>query len=266
MSDRARPKEVKILDIERLPYIGDKPVLQDASLVFEQAIKACNNFYAQFQQRGQDDEDASDLLRAMLVFSCSGLDAAVKQLIQDALPCIIDKDEGARKEFEKFVERRFKRGSQSDDRDRANPSIQLDAGFLASILVTNNPRGALINSLTESLTNDSLQSRDQLLRVAAAFAITKEEVIKKDDFAREAFKARNEIVHEMDIDISHEKRRRERRPDDVARWSAEILSICSRFISCVGNKISKPVNAANEAVVSDQEELELVRPASRETE
>jgi len=31
----------------------------------------------------------------MLVFACSGLDSMIKQLIRDALPTVIDKNEGA---------------------------------------------------------------------------------------------------------------------------------------------------------------------------
>jgi len=40
----------------------------------------------------------------MLLFACSGLDAVVKQLIQDTLATVLDHDEGAQREFKKFVE------------------------------------------------------------------------------------------------------------------------------------------------------------------
>ncbi|MCU0571086.1 MAG: hypothetical protein MUF49_31540 [Oculatellaceae cyanobacterium Prado106] len=43
----------------------------------------------------QSTDEEQDLLRAMLVFASAGLDSMAKQLVSDALPIVIDNNEGA---------------------------------------------------------------------------------------------------------------------------------------------------------------------------
>src|SRR5207244_315276 len=42
-------------------------------------------------QTGQTSDQDQDLLRGMLVFSCAGVDAAMKALIEDSLPTLTDR-------------------------------------------------------------------------------------------------------------------------------------------------------------------------------
>jgi hypothetical protein len=184
--------------------------------IHNQAMSAITNFHELYVQSQKSKAEApthgeQDLLRAMLLFACSGLDAVVKQLIEDALGTVLDHDLGAQQQFKTFVERRLKKASAADDRERAlNPPASPDMSFLAELLVSFDPRSKLIDALTEALRSDSLQSRDQLLRVAAHFALTKDDVMADDKATREAFDARNQITHEMDIDLPSGKDRRER--------------------------------------------------------
>ena len=225
------------LKVEALSVSEDRVELRNAVLIHKRAVDAANKFHALFLKlrvgsKGTSSHDEQDLLRAMLVFSCSGLDAVVKQLINDALPSVVEYDEGAHKEFLKFVERRLKKGLPLDEKDRASGSQQvLDMVLLADLLANRNPRKTLIDLLTTNLTAESLQSRDQLLKVAAHFALTRDQVIGDDSVTKEAFRARNEIIHEMDIDLSGHKKRRQRAYDVMVRYSENMLSIASRFIS-----------------------------------
>jgi hypothetical protein len=86
-------------------------------------------------------------------------------------------DEGAQRELKKFTERRLKKGSIGDDRDRgAAGQGSPDVGFWQNSLSASIREPLLISTLTRARIADSLQSRDQLLKVAAHFALTRDEV------------------------------------------------------------------------------------------
>jgi hypothetical protein len=72
-------------------------------LIHNQTIASISNFhrlYVESQRTGAESatHEDQDRLRAMLLFACSGLDAVVKQLVQDALATVLDHDEGAQRD------------------------------------------------------------------------------------------------------------------------------------------------------------------------
>lgn len=215
-----------------------------ATLIFNQAAGAISNFdryYVNIQRTGETTEkeftEVDDLLRAMLLFACSGLDAVVKQLVQDALELILREDPGAQNEFRKFVERRIKRTS-GDEADRLSVAGSVvDSKLLAELMVSFDPRARLVAMLTRSLTSDSLQSRDQLLKVAAHFALQAQEVMDEPNVTKEAFDARNQIVHEMDVDLGSGNARRPRDYAVMVKWCDNILNVSQRFIGAVEGKL-----------------------------
>jgi hypothetical protein len=68
------------------------------------------------------------------------------------------------------------------------------------------------------------------LKVAAHFALTKDEVMANDKVTQEAFTARNQIAHEMFIDLQSRKGRRERNYEDMVRWCENIAEVSRCFI------------------------------------
>ncbi len=217
--------------------------IRSAVLIHRQAIAAADKFHSLYTglrkgSKGTTSHDEQDLLRAMLVFSCSGLDAVVKQLVQDALAAVVESDDGAQQQFQKFVERRIKRGTLAEDKERNGvPTQVIDINLLARVLVDKKPREALIGVLTDHLVADSLQSKDQLLKVAAHFALTKDQVMTNEKTATDAFKARNEIIHEMDVDLDGHKKRRQRTYKRMVTFSENMAAIGGRFISEVEKKL-----------------------------
>lgn len=217
--------------------------VKKAIAMHNETVAASNSFHSLFCERckgGQDPNDLyeQDLLRAMLLFSCSGLDATLKQLVRDGLERVISRDVGAQRQFAKYIERRLKRGA-GDEAERSQlGQLNLDYALLAGFLASPDPRIESIRSLTVSLTSDSLQSRDQLLKVAAHFALTRDDILAADEVTKEAFEARNQVAHEMDIDFRAEQRRRDRAYCDMVRWSENILDVGGRFIARVSEKIA----------------------------
>lgn len=241
----AAPKLELRQKLSVLPKDGGMLVeeVRKAITIHNETIAASNSFHSLFSERYKNNQESDDpyeqdLLRAMLLFSCSGLDATLKQLVRDSLERVISRDEGAQKQFAKYIERRLKRGSADDnDRSQAGP-LNLDYALLANFLASPTPRIESLNSLTANLTSDSLQSRDQLLKVAAHFALTKEDILADDEITKRAFEARNQLAHEMDIDFRADQRRRSRAYSDMVRWSENILTIGGQFIARVSEKIS----------------------------
>ena len=169
-----------------------------------------------------------DVLRAMLTFASSGLDSMIKQLVVNALPIVIDHHGGARPEFQKFVERRLRKGDEG----------HLDNKFIASALVSRDPRGHLVGRFVQHLTSRSLQSVEQIQRVGAAFDI-KSNVLTPDMNALKAvFDARNQIVHEMDVDFTDPSRHRRPRTDsDMVDKTNALFEVSLHFLDEVDQRL-----------------------------
>lgn len=174
--------------------------------------------------RGAATDKDQDLLRAMLTFACAGLDSLVKQLIKDALPDVINCNEAAELTFRTDIERRIRRGEEIDHK------------LLADVLTRQKPRDRLIEILVSDLTSQSLQSKDQLLRVGSFFDIQSNSITNDPNRLAGIFTARNQIVHEMDI--STDGNRRSRTKQDMIAAANEIFRVSKVFLEEVDYKLT----------------------------
>lgn len=178
--------------------------------------------------RGASTDKEQDLLRAMLTFACAGLDALVKQLIEDALPDVINRNKDAETTFRRDIERRIRRGEEIDHK------------FLADILTQKRPRDRLIKILVSDLTSQSLQSKDQLLKAGSFFDIESDSITKDPNNLAQIFTVRNQIVHEMDIDFSPTNRnRRSRTRSKMVVDTNEIFKVSKVFLEEVDHKLKQ---------------------------
>lgn len=192
-----------------------------------------NSFYALFERVrkerkaiGTPTDEEQDLLRAMFLFASSGLDSMVKQLVLDALTEVIHCDEGAHSLFVAHLEKRLQRGEAADYK------------ILAKALSSTHPKICMIDDLVYSLRANSLQSKDQLLKVAAHFNIPSNALVSDFKLLEKIFEARNQIAHEMDVNLGQKNRsRRSRKKDDLWDYTQEILRICGVFIMEVDKRI-----------------------------
>lgn len=176
--------------------------------------------------RGAPTDVEQNLLRAMLIFASSGLDSMVKQLVKDSLPLIIKGNEGAQKMFEAYVEKRIKK------------SDELDTKFLSRLLSNQNPQNILINDLVYSICSASLQSKEQLLKVAANFDIPTVEISKDLKKLEEIFSVRNQIAHEMDVDFKQPNRSRiPRQKQQMIDYTNELFWISNAFLVSVSKRL-----------------------------
>lgn len=171
------------------------------------------------------ENEKSDLLRAVLLFSCSGVDAVMKQLIRDTLGNIIDVDEGAYSNFKDFIEKKIKNGDE-----KSNSKI------LAEIFTRDiKPKETLIEILKNELTSNSLQSAEELARVASFFNI---ETMNINEI-KEVFFARNQITHEMDVIMDEDElNRRQRSEKNIIKLSNTIIKVAEHYINSINEKLS----------------------------
>ena len=172
----------------------------------------------------------------MLVFASAGLDSLVKRAVEDALPSVIKRDAEAREQLRDFVERQLGRNEQ--------PNYPM----MASLFAAESPIDEMTALLVRHLTDNSLQSVDELLRVASYFAIERNAIIRNLDGLRGVFHARNQIVHEMDIDSSRPPNAaraqdepvnlRPRERDDMVAAANQILEAADAFLAAVDAKLT----------------------------
>lgn len=205
---------------------------EDAFRVFQASFTTCESFLNSFNQvrkarkaRGASTDLEQDLLRAMLVFACSGLDAVIKQLIKDALPAVIEKNEGAESQFRSFIENEIARNQK------------FGTEMIAMSITARSPREQALTRFMQILGQNSLQSKDQVFQIASFFDIPSKSIYPKPDELQEVFKVRNKIIHELDIDLAGVNRKRNpRAKNEMIRKTNIIFQTTSTILHEVDNR------------------------------
>jgi len=127
----------------------------------------------------------TDLLRAAIAFAGAGIDAVLKQLLEDTLGVLLVKSTAARGKLDAF----------------AGTLPKEEPALAKAILVAPSADAKLREVYLERLTKGSLQSEKELKAVRDALGIAKTEGFTDARLALHAgfFIARNEIVHELDL-------------------------------------------------------------------
>jgi len=196
--------------------VPDEPECDECARAYQIAqttVRTCESFLNSFMQvrkdrnaQGTPTDNEQDLLRAMLVFACSGLDSMIKQLIKDALPKVIDQNEGAEVSFRSFIERKISKDQK------------LNFEVMALSLTSKSPREQTLKRFIDELTQDSLQSKDQVFQITSVFDIPSTTISTTPNDLRDVFLVRNRIIHELDINFSGTNRKRvPRRRDDMVK-------------------------------------------------
>lgn len=126
-----------------------------------------------------------DLLRAAIVFAAAGMDATLKRLVADSLPTLLRGRADVQTKFEDFV--------------RSRLTLETAPATLARYLIAPVPRDLIISDYVSSLTGESLQSVEQLHKVAGALGLNDRDLRQEIGQLKPLFVARNEISHELDL-------------------------------------------------------------------
>jgi len=156
-------EQAPLLSTEQLTTAN--PQTEKPALIYQYSVESANSLWAAYHLTrsargspgGITTYQEQDILRAMVVAAASGLDAALKQLIEESIPSLLGFSDSVREEFEKFARRHL----QAEDTDVAVVSPKV----LARILTSSDPQKRLVEDYVDELTGESLQSADQLLRI-----------------------------------------------------------------------------------------------------
>lgn len=157
--------------------------------------ESVNNLYNLYKagrsgaKGGPSTHDQQDLYRAMLVFACAGLDVFVKEIVKDKLSRLMSVDKDVEMKFLEYVQKGLK-----------NEKI---LSTVALALVSHAPRDIFLSEYISSMTGDSLQSFEALCRVSNASGLDTSKLLSKikKEQIKDAFEVRNQIIHEMDINV-----------------------------------------------------------------
>lgn len=164
------------------------------------------------------------------MFACAGVDAATKTLIEDALPALAEHHSGVQEKLSTFTERFVSEAGAVSP--RAISQLLSD---------TAGPRDALIKAYVNDLTGGSLQSADELDKVCGALGIEKKEIRKEVGQLRDVFRARNEIIHELDLlSTPGGRARRDRAIGEMVGWASDALFVTQSIV----NEVSDLLDAA----------------------
>lgn len=207
-------------------------IFYDEYNIISKTIDSVNSFNALYKagrsgvRGGPSTHEQQDLYRAMLIFACAGLDVFVKQLVKNKLPQLIIADRVAENKFKEYV----KRGLKRDDKEILNT--------VALALIDNNPRNIFLNEYIKNMTDDSLQSVKELRKVVDVSGLNAEKIFDttKTNMIRDAFIARNQIIHEMDINITESpfrttgyRTRRQRVSNVMEKHTKSILKLAEEL-------------------------------------
>lgn len=193
-----------------------------------ESAKHLLNVYDELQKRrhgGAPTTEEQDLLRAMVVMAGAGLDATLKQLAKDALGEVVRSSDAARNTLVEFLDRKLKRGGDESG---------LNVKVLLQILVGGggmNPTDGAVDVLRQELMQESMQSYEQLRRIVRHFGLDDTFLRSQEVELRSAFKVRNEVVHEMDMQADAGRVRRPRRRREMVEKASVLLKVAGVIVN-----------------------------------
>lgn len=205
------------------------------ALILEHSIASANALWLAYdlarvnrgKPRGITTDQEQDLLRAMVIAAASGLDACLKRLLRDCVPMLIHSSEKVHEAFEKFVQRHLQSGEGV-----------ISAKVLARTLAAPHPQSQLIEEYVYDLTGDSLQSAEQVMKACAALGADEKHCVGDFGKLKAIFSARNQMIHELDMNFEHPiRKRRVRTQADMKGYAERLLDISHAIVKDVDGRI-----------------------------
>ncbi|WP_026838502.1 hypothetical protein [Gillisia sp. JM1] len=215
-------------EIFELTFKPKSKELEKSHLIINECALTLNSLLS-IHHEIENVEEKEDLLRAMFVFATGGLDSLIKQAIKDSLSNLIEVNEGANNMFESFVEKEIQ--------DKKSDDLRIDSKLMAKLLTSANPREELKKRLEYHLTSNSLQSKDQILKVASFFDVPSNSIVTDFIGLQSIFLERNKIIHEMDINFDGDRSRNKREIEQIVNFVNTLLELGEKFIKEVDSRL-----------------------------
>lgn len=201
------------------PYVRQSyKVLERAHSSVEQLFAAAGALEAvrreaNSSKKGRKARLEVDILRSAIVMTSAGLDASMKRLVNDVgRELIVEKGSSARKQYQQYLKEKMPQSSVAKD--------------FRDAVVADEPGEDLLAFYLAERTKSSYQgSKDLLARVKRVLGISNaavddHDVMQLDPF----FRARNQIVHDMDLkDITTKSIARVRRDAETVAYQCNAV-------------------------------------------
>jgi hypothetical protein len=206
-------------------------ILLRAHETADSLLKAYDLYRRERGKLGGISTDAEqDMLRAMVVMAAAGLDATAKQLVLDAIPILAKRSDKVRKGLEAFVARSIRGGEEVQEGLAGSK-------FLAKVLTAPSTQDAVLDAYIRDLRGGSLQSPEEVFRVAAALGC--DGITLDASRLKTIFDIRNEVVHELDIDLTTKGRKRTHRGlDDMMKHANYLLQLAEDLLGSVDTALA----------------------------
>ena len=215
-----------------------KAIIQSIEETKNSFFSSCNDF--------SNDADKQNSLRSVLVLTCSGIDALIKCLIYDTLNIVVEHDEGAQEQLKNYIKERIKK-----DRD--------DAKFLSELFISKDPRKKSLQLLKMELTRNSLQSAEEIFRIASFFNIKTQELGVSINDLKEIFNTRNVITHQFDFDLNSPNLvQRTHDLDQINNYCIKVIELANAFVKRVEEKIKQPKLENFRNIIEEDEDGSIV--------
>ncbi len=176
-------------------------------------------------------EDLLSALDVVRTYSGAGLDSSLKQLLRDALPRLLrEPDSQASKELLAYSTRRI----------AATQSVDPEA--TAALLLAANPRDVLLTGFVEEMTGASIQSVAAVHRLASVLGMPQRHDVRAAINAlRPSFEARNQVAHELDLQVplgQGDRQKRTRTMNQTVPLIHSMLDVPQRLINNVASVLA----------------------------
>ncbi|MDI9898082.1 hypothetical protein QM797_25450 [Rhodococcus sp. IEGM 1381] len=176
--------------------------------------------------QGRMTASAQDGLRAALLFSGAGVDSSLKRLVANSLPSLVSFDPHSSEKLQSFAEANVT-GSNG----------QVDPSALVRLLLNkgSSPRDMVVSEWIRSLTAASAQSAERVQELAGAMGVIDPQLRKRISpnknqqswtLLERAFRARNQIAHELDVTKPVAEKRGRFEPILEYRQLAKVQDLC----------------------------------------
>jgi hypothetical protein len=146
----------------------------------------------------------------------------------------------AKKELEVFVQRRIVLegvGRVANER----------VGLLARVLSAESQQKQVIEEYIDDLTAGSLQATEELIRTTKALGLEPEACNITRREVDPIFKVRNEIIHDLDMNLSGRQRKRNlRRQGDMVKHANTVLGIAQALLLGVSDAVNPPASSTRQ--------------------
>lgn len=182
---------------------------------------------------GTSSDEEQDILRARLVLSSAGMDSVLKYLCYRAIPYMVNRnDEIVSKRMKEHLSDILKKAFDNPREQHENRDI------ITEILLSNIPMEEVIKQYINTHFNGSMQSYDALMKVMNLLNIDTNHIKEHESELRDIFQARNEIIHELDMDPFGSRRKRiQRRVRDIDKMCRLLKKVASTTIEKVIERI-----------------------------